>query len=169
MTVQDFSFTPAAASSDQGDQVTWTNNGPSTHTVTDTSGMSLYDSGDIAPGGTFQYFYLGAGTYKYHCSIHTQMTASVKVPILADPPSGGTGTTFTITWAADYAPTDFGFDVQIKRPGATWTSWLTDQTVSFSTFVPDAGTGTYKFRARYIDTANLAHSAYSDPVSIVVS
>lgn len=168
-TVQDFSFAPKTITAQQGVATTWTFNGPSNHTVTDDTGLGLFDSGSQAPGATFTYFFLAAGNYKYHCTINSSMVGKVNVPVLVSPLSGNTTTTFTVTWAADHAPTGYSFDVQIQRPGASWTTWLTGQTLDDGTFVPDAGTGTYSFRARYHLTGTSSTSQWSNPVSITVS
>ncbi len=76
--IKDFSFSPASLSVAKGTTVRWTNNGPTTHTVT--SNTSLFDSGNIAaPNGTFSYTFSTAGTYAYHCSIHPNMTGTITV------------------------------------------------------------------------------------------
>ena len=49
-----------------------------THDITaDTQG--LFDSGSLAPGGTFSHTFTAAGTYHYHCSIHPSMTGIIVV------------------------------------------------------------------------------------------
>jgi plastocyanin len=170
VTVADFSFSPNSANPSMGAGVTWTFNGPSNHTVTDSSGMGLYDSGSQGAGATFKYFFLSAGNYKYICTIHpTQMKGWIRIKPTAIPPSGGVSTTFTVTWAADKAPAGFVFDIQIKRPGGNWTTWLSDQTNQNGSFVPDQGTGTYQFRGRYRNTVSSKATAYSPAVLIVVS
>jgi Glycosyl hydrolase family 26 len=170
VSVTDFAFTPKLISAGQATGIRWTFNGPSSHTVTDSSGMGLFDTGPQSPGSSFVYYFIGAGTYTYQCMIHTQMQGRVQVSPLASPPSGGVTTVFTITYAGNQAPTGFGFDVQIKRPGsANWENWLTNQYDNEATFVPDSGTGTYQFRARYHNTANGTFSKWSPQVSILVS
>jgi len=75
VTIQDFSFSPETVTVKAGQTVLWTNNGPSPHTATSDSG--LWDSQSLAapggggsPGGTFQFTFMQAGTFPYHCSIH---------------------------------------------------------------------------------------------------
>jgi hypothetical protein len=169
VSIIDFAFSPKAVKPNQATGVRWTNDGANNHTVTDASGLGLYDTGSISPGSTFVYFFIGAGIYNYNCTIHTSMRGQVKVPILASPPSGGMTTTFTITYAGNQAPVGFAFDVQIKRPGQAWTDWLTDQYDNEASFVPDGGTGTYQFRARYNNTVNGKTAKWSTPVAINVS
>jgi plastocyanin len=169
VTVADFSFTPKTVAIPQGTGVAWSFNGPSDHTATDNTGMGLFDSGTHAAGSTYIYYFIAAGAYRYMCTIHPSMTGNVNVPILASPTSGTQTTVFTITWSANYAPTGYVFDVQIRRPGSTlWVDWNTDQTVNSATFVADAGAGTYSFRARYRNTTNGASSNYSKSKSITV-
>ncbi len=76
ITVQDFKFNPTTPVK-AGATVTVHNNGPSTHTVTaDAGGFDVtVDSGKDA---TFTAP-SKAGTYKFHCSIHTQMHGTLTV------------------------------------------------------------------------------------------
>jgi len=86
ITVQDFSYTPAAITIKVGSTVLWVNNGPSAHTVTSDSGF--WDSGALAApsstmgstaygtagnstaGGSYQRTFTQPGTFGYHCTIH---------------------------------------------------------------------------------------------------
>jgi plastocyanin len=77
VTIKDFEFTPATVTIAVGGTVTWTNNGPSTHTVTADDGS--FDSGDLSVGKTFSHTFQTAGTFGYHCTIHPFMTATVIV------------------------------------------------------------------------------------------
>jgi plastocyanin len=75
VSIENMSFVPSSLSISAGTTVTWTNNDMVTHTVTSTP--SLFDSGAVAPGGTFTYTFINAGTYSYYCKIHTHMTGKV--------------------------------------------------------------------------------------------
>jgi plastocyanin len=77
VSIVDFNFQPSSITVSVGTTVTWHNMGSVTHTVTSTSG--LFNSGNISPGGTFPFTFENAGTYTYHCSIHTSMTGTVIV------------------------------------------------------------------------------------------
>ena len=77
LTIQDFSFAPATLSVAVGTTVTWTNQGPSSHTVTADDGS--FDSGTVHSGSTFSQTFATAGTFSYHCNIHPDMMASVTV------------------------------------------------------------------------------------------
>lgn len=75
VSIKNFAFNPASVTIKAGDTVEWTNDDSTTHTVTGTD----FDSGDLAPGSTFSHQFTSAGTFDYHCSIHTFMTGSVVV------------------------------------------------------------------------------------------
>jgi plastocyanin len=81
VSIQDFFFDPGQLTVAPGTTVTWVNEGEAPHTVTSTDGKEL-DSATLQPGDTYSFTFKDddAGeTYAYHCSIHPQMTASVKV------------------------------------------------------------------------------------------
>lgn len=73
--IQGMVFTPSSIIVSAGTTVIWTNKDAVAHTVT--SDSPLFDSGTIAPGGTFSYIFSTPGTVKYHCTIHPSMTANV--------------------------------------------------------------------------------------------
>lgn len=87
--IADYAFTPESISIAAGKTVEWTNNGPSTHTVT--SNSSAWSSQTLAPpsgmdpyggptgGGSFTFTFTTPGTYAYHCSIHAGMVGVVVV------------------------------------------------------------------------------------------
>jgi plastocyanin len=169
VTVSDFKFTPNSGTILQGAGIAWSFVGPSGHTVTDNTGMGMFDTGTMPAGSAFTFYFIAAGNYQYKCTIHN-MLGTIQIPATASPLIGNVTTQFTITWAANNAPTDYAFDIQIKRPGATsWADWLTGQTVNSATFVADSGTGTYGFRARYRNTLNGASSNYSKAKTIKVN
>jgi len=70
-------FAPVRALALVGDTVVWRNGDGTNHTVTadDTS----FDSGYIAPGGTFAKTFAKVGVYPYHCTIHKFMKGEVVV------------------------------------------------------------------------------------------
>jgi plastocyanin len=77
VTIQSNSFNPDSLSIKVGETVTWTNKDSYAHTVTSDNGV--FDSGNIASGATFSFTFNTEGTYSYHCSIHTSMTAKIIV------------------------------------------------------------------------------------------
>ena len=77
VSIANFSFQPATIAVPVGATVTWTNNDTTGHTVTADDGS--FKSDTLAPGATFSHTFAAAGTFAYHCSIHTSMTGTVTV------------------------------------------------------------------------------------------
>jgi plastocyanin len=77
VTIQNFAFDPASLTVAVGSTVTWTNRDSVGHTVTADDGS--FDSKTIANGDTFSHTFSQAGTFAYHCSIHTTMKATIVV------------------------------------------------------------------------------------------
>jgi plastocyanin len=77
VTIQNFSFGPATLDVAVGTTVTWTNKDSTNHTVTANDGS--FDSKAISSGATFTQTFATAGTFAYHCSIHSTMTATITV------------------------------------------------------------------------------------------
>lgn len=75
--IQGNSFTPDTLTVKVGTKVTWMNNDGYDHTVTSDNGT--FDAGHIPSGQSFSFTFTKAGTYPYHCAIHTFMTAKVVV------------------------------------------------------------------------------------------
>jgi len=71
ITIADFSFAPACTTVPLNTQVTWTNNGPATHTTT--SDGTGWDSGQLAVNATYQHQFTTAGSFPYHCTNHTYL------------------------------------------------------------------------------------------------
>jgi len=96
VSIQDFSFSPAQMTVAPGTTVTWTNKGPSPHTTTADDGT--WDSGKLQQGEDFSFTLDKPGTYTYHCSIHPEMTATIKVS------EGGGGGGATSSSSASMSP-----------------------------------------------------------------
>jgi plastocyanin len=75
--IKDFEFAPSKVTIKVGGTVTWTNDGPSAHTVTADDGS--FDSGELQKGKTFSQTFDSTGTFSYHCSIHPSMEGQVVV------------------------------------------------------------------------------------------
>lgn len=147
--VTDFLYTPSEVTLARGGTVTFDFAGPSHHTVTDASGMGLYDSGSVGVGGaSFAVTVQGAGEYRFTCIPHPWMGGHIAVPMRVQPRRGTHTDVFAATWAT-VAPDDgFVYDVELRRPGQHWRAWLSDQTSTGASFELRAGDGTYRFRAR---------------------
>jgi plastocyanin len=75
--IVDNAFRPRSLAIARGTVVRWVNRGSRSHTTT--SNRNLWDSGTLAPGDTFRRRFRRAGTFRYHCEIHSGMTARITV------------------------------------------------------------------------------------------
>ncbi len=167
VTVTNSGFSPSSLALAQGTTVQWNFFGPSSNSASDSTGMGLFSSGPKAPVSFFRFAYIGAGQYGVADGLgHTEQIA---VALKVKPKSGTVSTPFTVTWSSATAPAGFVFDVQILRAGtSTWTNWVTGQTAKSGVFTPDAGAGTYQFRALMRKIAG-GSAANSPPKKITVS
>jgi plastocyanin len=170
VTQTNYQFTPSAASIKIGGTIEWSNTTTSTpHTSTADSSFALWDSGTVNPGSKFDFTFVAAGTYSYHCSFHQflGMVGTVAVSPIAQPTSGALGTTFHIFWASAAAATGFVYDVQITPPGGSTItkSGLTVRGANIQ--LPKKGT--WQFSARLRKTADNSASAYSPILSVTVT
>ncbi len=76
--IQNLAFSPQSLAINAGDTVIWTNKDSVSHTITSDSGTEL-NSGIISNGETYSHTFNTAGTFNYHCSIHTSMKAKIIV------------------------------------------------------------------------------------------
>ena len=77
VTIEDFSFSPATLEVPVGAIVDWSNQDSTAHTVTADDGS--FDSKSLASGQGFSWTFPTAGTFTYHCSIHSSMKATITV------------------------------------------------------------------------------------------
>ncbi|GAA3812738.1 plastocyanin/azurin family copper-binding protein [Nocardioides panacisoli] len=84
--VDHMSFTPQTVRITVGQAVKWTFNDSVAHTVTPNHGS--WGSGVKTAGQTFRHVFRSAGTFRYHCSIHPEMTGKVVVRAARPHPAG---------------------------------------------------------------------------------
>ena len=75
--IKNLAFNPANITVPSGGKVTWTNSDTTAHTVTFDDGSA--DSGTLDPSSTFDHAFATAGTFPYHCNIHSFMHGTVTV------------------------------------------------------------------------------------------
>ena len=75
--MKELAFNPTTLTVPTGSKVTWTNNDTTAHTVTFDDGSA--DSGNLAVGSTFDHTFAAAGTFAYHCTIHSFMKGTLTV------------------------------------------------------------------------------------------
>jgi plastocyanin len=71
-------FDPVMQTAHVGDIIQWTNTGSVEHTITFDTEPSLSDP-SRQPGSTWEVKFTTAGTYQYHCSIHSGMVGTIVV------------------------------------------------------------------------------------------
>lgn len=141
-------FLPSAVEIAPGGRIVWDFTGSRTHTATDATGMALFDSGLVAPGGpSFAYAFDAAGTYRYVCTLHETMRGRVWVAVEVSKRRRPHGQPFALTWATGPPPGGSVYDVQVKRPGKPWRVWLIDTTDPSAELTPRHA-GTFRVRAR---------------------
>jgi plastocyanin len=93
-------FSPSSIRVAAGGTITFSNNDDRAHTVTASDGS--FDSGVVNGGGRYARRFASAGTFRYFCQIHTDMTGTVVVPTASGsvpaprpaapkPPASGSG------------------------------------------------------------------------------
>jgi plastocyanin len=109
--IQNSAFAPTTTTIKVGDTVTWTNRDAFSHTSTSDTGV--WDTGVIAAGASGSFTFRSAGTFAYHCSIHSFMKGTVSVqavntptPPPTAPPTPVRTAPPTVTLPPTLAPTD---------------------------------------------------------------
>jgi hypothetical protein len=156
-------FAPTPLTIEQGGLVTWAvpESAGQNHTVDDATKMGLFASGTLTPGSSFSFAFPWAGVFKEKDAT-TGKKGTVKVRLAASPTSGLTTDLYTLTYATQAPPAGFVEDIQLKRPGAGgYVDWRTGLTGTSVNFTPDAGAGSYLFRASLRRTSNAAHSGWA--------
>ena len=77
VSIIDFGFTPSAISAKVGDVIAFTNTGSKSHTATLDVGHC--GTGTLANGASGGMTFSQAGTYPFHCAIHSSMTGTITV------------------------------------------------------------------------------------------
>jgi len=75
--IDNFTFVPARLTVKAGTTVTWRNEDDIPHTVT--SVTQLFKSRALDTDDSFSFTFTESGTYKYFCSLHPRMTATIVV------------------------------------------------------------------------------------------
>ncbi|MHB8646940.1 MAG: cupredoxin domain-containing protein [Thermomicrobiales bacterium] len=142
ITVQGFAFSPATITVPVGTKVTWTNKDPATHTVTSDTGV--FDSKNLATGATFSFTFNQAGSFAYHCNIHTRMTATIVVTAAAAPatvaaPSAATAAPATAAAPSATAATPPPSATKAAVPTAANTTSATGTSTTTTAVLPTTG------------------------------
>jgi len=161
VTVADMAFSPATVTVGLGQSVIWTFEDPVAHTTT--SDQGFWDSGTKAGGATYARTFTSAGTFAYHCTIHTMMRGSVKVPLTT---SGTPSKGYQLTWATAKGTGGITYDVQTRLGSGRWVSLKAGSTATHAKLNP-AKAGKYSVRARTVKGG--AKSGWSPTATVTIS
>jgi plastocyanin len=73
-----YAFSPATLTIPKGATVIWTNKSDARHTVT-SDDNTFTGSSTLSESQTFQMVFATAGTFTYHCAVHSYMKATIIV------------------------------------------------------------------------------------------
>ena len=76
VTIDNFTFTPAALTVKVGTTVTWSNHDDIPHTVVS---AGKFRSKALDTDDSYSFTFTAAGDYSYFCSLHPHMTGTIKV------------------------------------------------------------------------------------------
>jgi plastocyanin len=110
-----FTFSPANATINTGDSVTWTQRDTSAHTTTSDTGV--WGSPSLSRNQTFSFTFSTAGSFPYHCAIHPSMTGGVTVQAANQPPS--VSITSPTNGASFIAPATIAIQANASDPGGS--------------------------------------------------
>jgi virginiamycin B lyase len=153
-----------------GSRISWEFAGPSAQSVTDATGMGLFDSGVQPFYSTYSFTFTAAGTYPFR-SATSALAGSIKVLPTVSPSTAPAGSPVTVTWASSPPDPGYAFDVRYRRDGSpTWTAWQSEVASMSAAYVPPRA-GKYSFEARLVNTATVPATAsdWSSPVVATVS
>jgi hypothetical protein len=135
--------------------------------VTDSTGLNLYDTGQRHSPYEFNHIFRWAGDYPYR-STTNDAKGIIRVAMSRHPHAGSLGTAFSLTWASARRR-NCVFDVEVHRRGAAHWSFLKFGTSALTgTFTPRS-TGVYAVRSRLRNTVSKAYSKFSPSVFIDVT
>lgn len=75
ITIQNFSFNPAALTVKQGTKVTWINEDSAPHKIK----SDTFNSSNLNKGDKFEFVFNNKGSFDYICSIHPSMKGKIVV------------------------------------------------------------------------------------------
>jgi hypothetical protein len=160
-------FNPPAVKIRLGGVVTWTW-ASSGHSVTDSSGLDLFDSGVLASGSIFSYTIFASGKCRYASTPDPGMTGTVNCRSGSTHPWGTATRAFGSGGATTAPPsTHIAYLVEGKlKKAPRWGGFNNGPELSLTrTF----SHGTWEFRARMQDFDTGQHTAWSPISKLVVT
>ena len=165
-------FSPKTKAIAQGQSVEWINQMPGLSAVQQTSKPPIFDSTSQGIGAMYSVRFAVAGTYAYVARVHPSHKGTITVPMGVSPSTGTSTTNFVVTWATGTDPVvsnEWLIDVQVTTPNAKdFVMWQEGVTTKSASYVPTAGSGTYRFRTRMRHGTEQSASDWSPVASITV-
>ena len=168
--VVNYAYNPKTPKIALSGSILWRNDSNTSHTVTaNVPAVWPGSFSPLSPGKTGTLTFTHAGAYAYRCIFHSQQTGTIKVKMGSSATSGTTSTNFTIRVATANAASGMTHDVQRRKKGGTWSTWMstTSQTVVFNPTTSQKGT--WEFRARYRKTSSGEKTGWSPIVTVKVN
>lgn len=145
-----------------GDTVQWHFKSAAERSVSDGSGLGLFDSGTKGAEFHYAFTFISAGRFVAADSA-TQSRQRVGVPMEAVAEGGG----IRLRWAT--APREgYVFDVQVKRPGSSTFETIHEGTTETGSVHEPVQDGRYRFRARLRASGADARSGWSPAAAVEV-
>ncbi|OGD57450.1 hypothetical protein A2V71_03390 [Candidatus Berkelbacteria bacterium RBG_13_40_8] len=79
VSIKNSAFDPQSLSVSSGTVVSWENFDNTAHQIVNDSNLAGFESGVLDQGATFSFTFNQAGIFRYHCSLHPEMTGEVIV------------------------------------------------------------------------------------------
>ncbi len=162
----DTRFVPQIRNARLGETVQWSFTGPSTHSVSDATGLGLFASGAREPVSFYSYSFPAAGAFLYKDISQAFSRGAINVRVNL-PAVANVGVPFSIGWAIGSMPTGFIEDLIVLTPGAPGYVNVVSSSGSGTLYTPNVS-GQYLFRARMRNLATGNASAYSRPAAVTV-
>lgn len=173
VTLRDVAFAPARVSGGMGDRFQWTNQGEDYHSVTESSGLGLWDS-QLVRGKrshnpeTWWTKVPWAGTFNYRDEV-SGFEGSIEIPPRVTLSSPG-GSQVKVELGAEPPPEGMAFDVQLRAGDG---EWETVQEATRDTWITlgSLSSGKYAVRSRLrgLDKAEAAATGWSPPATFDVN
>jgi streptogramin lyase len=166
--VEDGRFSPksqgvpvSSGSTHKSTTVRWLFQGGKMHSITDSSGMNLFDSGVVGPGTSFTNLFTTAGRFDYHSTAAGDVQTGI---INVTPSAVVNGSNIDVTVATAF-PAGVTVNVQVKTPGGSFAPAPGGTGISTNTYsYTPSGAGTYRFQ---VQTAANGHtSGWSPTISV---
>ena len=77
VSIQNSTFNPSDFITFNGNRVNWTNHDSTTHRIV--SDYGWFDSGNLAPGQSYNYTFDNTGAYPYHDALNSSIKGTVRV------------------------------------------------------------------------------------------